>query len=483
MTRHIFTTILLAAAIGASAQNIDKYGVSGIDIHKRQTDVSVSFTFDPQKYHLGLTREMTLVPCIISAEGSDTIRLAPIRIGGKNAWYYDRRNPQPGQSPMLRAGKDAPMLYEASVPLEQWIDYSRFEIVAQASGCCPGTLPQAPEITPVANIDWRPRTYVADFEFVTPEVDTVKQYDISGRAYVNFKVNRTEIEPNYMRNPEELRKILNTINTVRDNKDATVRNIKLTGYASPEGPYANNVRLARERTESLRDYVSRQYPFPASTYTTSSVPEDWAGLRDSVAASFLPQRQAILNFIDTYPGPIEKKNDALRAQFPKEYAYLLANIYPWLRHTDYVITYNIRRYTDVEEIREVMRTAPGNLSLNELFIGARSYPVGSDEYNNAFELAAALFSSSEVANLNAANSLMSRGDYIKAAQYLDKAGASPEAVYARGVLAALQNDYVRAEAYFASAAQAGFQPAVAARQQAAMAQTAPDGVTFLEITE
>ncbi len=483
MTRHILTTLLLAAAVGASAQNVDKYGVSGIDIHKRQNDISVSFTFDPQKYHLGLTREVTLVPCIISAESSDTLRLEPIRVGGKNAWYYDQRNNESGQTPMLRAGKGAPVRYEASVPLEQWIDHSHFAIVAQAAGCCPGTIPQEPQLTPVADIDWRPRTYVADFEFVTPDVDTIKQFDISGRAYVNFKVNRTEIEPNYMRNPEELRKILNTINAVRENKDATVRNIKLTGYASPEGPYANNVRLARERTESLRDYVSRQYPFPKSIYTTSSVPEDWAGLRDSVAASFLPQRQAILNFIDTYPGPIEKKNDALRAQFPQEYSYLLANIYPWLRHTDYVITYNVRRYTDVEEIREVMRTAPGNLSLNELFIGARSYPVGSDEYNNAFELAAALYSNSEIANLNAANSLMSRGDLVKATQYLDKAGTTPEAIYARGVLAALQQDYARAEAHFASAAQAGFEPAVAAREQAAFAQSAPDGVTFLEITE
>mgnify|MGYP000264291997 CR=1 FL=1 len=39
------------------------------------------------------------------------------------------------------------------------------------------------------------------------------------------------------------------------------------------------------------------------------------------------------------------------------------------------------------------------------------------------------------ANLNASNVAMSRGDLVSARKYVAKAGGTPEAVYARGVLA------------------------------------------------
>ena len=48
------------------------------------------------------------------------------------------------------------------------------------------------------------------------------------------------------------------------------------------------------------------------------------------------------------------------------------------------------------------------------------------------------------ANLNAANAAMNRKDCKSAEKYLQKAGDSAEAVYARGVLAALQGDYDKA---------------------------------------
>ena len=481
MRKKAYIATLALAALGAQAvaQDVETLGLSGIDIRKRAADVAVAFTVNPKAYHLGLTREMTLTPAFVSESG-DTLRLEPVRIGGKNAWYYAMRNDAPGTRPMLRAGSGAPATYTASVPLERWLDKSRFTLLTCASGCCPGSGPGERGEVPVADIDWSPRTFSAPFAYVTPEVDTLKQFDISGRAYVNFKVNRTEIEPTYMNNPGELRKILETIDAVRDNRDATVQRIQLTGYASPEGPYANNVRLARERTAALRDYVSRQYDFPASVYATSSVSEDWAGLRDSVAASRLPQREAMLDFIDDPSTPIEVKNDRFRARFPEQYAYLLRTVYPWLRHTDYVITYKVRRYTDVEEIRRVMATQPGNLSLNELFIGARSYPQGSKEYNDAFELAAAIYPDSETANLNAANALMQRGDYTKAAEYLKKAGSGAEALYTRGMLAALQGDYEAAEGYFVRSRDKGYAAGGEALRLLDRARQAPDGVRYIK---
>ena len=130
--------------------------------------------------------------------------------------------------------------------------------------------------------------------------------------------------------------------------------------------------------------------------------------------------------------------------------FLLHNCYPALRHSDYKIDYTIRNYSDVEEIKRVMKERPQKLSLNELFMAARTYEPGSDDYNEVFEVAVRMFPEDATANLNAANTAMSKGDMKAAERYLAKAGNSPEAEYARGIYKALNKDYVGAAAIFES---------------------------------
>ena len=71
----------------------------------------------------------------------------------------------------------------------------------------------------------------------------------------------------------------------------------------------------------------------------------------------------------------------------------------------------------------------------------------------------------EVANLTAANAAMAKGDFKGAARYLDKAGDRGEAVYARGVYAALLKDYETAMRFFAEAAREGVAEAEDALRQ------------------
>ena len=89
----------------------------------------------------------------------------------------------------------------------------------------------------------------------------------------------------------------------------------------------------------------------------------------------------------------------------------------------------------------MLRTQPQKLSLNEMYIAAQGLEPGSEEYNEVFETAVRMFPSEPVANLNAANAAMQRGDLVGAGRYLERAGEGAEAVYARGVLAALSGDY------------------------------------------
>ena len=112
-----------------------------------------------------------------------------------------------------------------------------------------------------------------------------------------------------------------------------------------------------------------------------------------------------------------------------------------MRHSDYRIDYTIRTFSDPAEISQILRTAPQKLSRNEIYLAAQGLEAGSDEYNEIFETAVRMFPSDPVANLNAANAAMQRGDLAGAGRYLSSAGSGAEVTYARGVLSALRGDY------------------------------------------
>ena len=79
----------------------------------------------------------------------------------------------------------------------------------------------------------------------------------------------------------------------------TIKNVDIKGYASPEGSWALNERLAKGRTESLKKYVQELYKFAPDMITTSYEPEDWNGLRRYVEDSKLESKKAILDIIDS----------------------------------------------------------------------------------------------------------------------------------------------------------------------------------------
>lgn len=461
--KKIFTAIVAAAIpLLAAADNTGSLHISKMSVNKGEDLITVNMTVDPARYSIGGSRIVTLTPML--AGPADTVALTPMRIAGRRAWYSEIRDGRETPLTLSRAGKSAPVDYSATIPFSPAFETSEVIIKADTADVCNCRPPQS-GLTPVARLDYRPRTLDVDYHYVAPLDSAEKTYDLSGRANVIFKVNRTEIDWSYARNHAELDTILRTINVVRDNPDATVKAIYLTGYASPEGPYNNNVRLARGRTEAVKDYVANHSTFPASIYHTASVPEDWAGLREWVAASSMPAKDAMLAFIDNPTIPADKRNDIFMKQFPEQYPFLLANVYPSLRHTDYRITYTIRKFYDVNDIRRVFAQNPRYLSLNELFLLANSLQPGSPEYDEVFEVAARLYPDNPTANLNAANSAMNRGNYESALRHLDRAGSGPEVQYARGVLLLKTGDYDAAEKCLKEALEAGIPGAQAALDQ------------------
>ncbi|MCH5221564.1 MAG: tetratricopeptide repeat protein [Muribaculaceae bacterium] len=377
--------------------------------------------------------------------GRDTLYLPTIGIYGRTSWYASRRNdrmPLGGKegSIMRYDSKMAPIAYSQRVDYADWMNGAEL-VVRQADYGCAGCSKGAEMMTDLSmykNVQYQPT-----FIYQAAVAEAVKSRELSGRAYVDFPVNKTEIYPNYRRNSTELAKIIATIDSVKNDEDITVTSISIKGFASPEGTYDNNVRLAKGRTTALKNYVQTLYRFRSDFIKTDYEPEDWEGLREYVVNSSLQYRDEILDIIDDPMLDPDHKDWRIKLRYPGDYNILLQNVYPGLRHSDYRIEYNIRTFSDPEEIRQMLRSQPQKLSLNEIYLAAQGLEPGSDAYNEVFETAVHMFPSEPVANLNAANAAMQRGDLVGAARYLDRAGDSPEATYARGVLAALNGDYTK----------------------------------------
>ena len=89
----------------------------------------------------------------------------------------------------------------------------------------------------------------------------------------------------------------------------------------------------------------------------------------------------------------------------------------------------------------------------------QSLPADSDRFREVFEVAVRMYPDAPEANLNAGVTALSFGDLVNAERYLAKSGDTPEAVYARAVLAARQGDYTAARAGLEKARQKGVKEA------------------------
>lgn len=425
--------------------------VSGVDIRKQRDSVVIRMNLNLSGMEVGRNRSIVVTP-LFYAEGEEEW-LPAIEVMGRTRYLYYQRNEESlyADSPytIIKKDKNATQQvgYQVSVPYRKWMD--RASLVVAEDTCQCGEVSKGNSILLAqADLVFTPR-----LAYISPQAETRKARALSGEAYLDFPVNKTVIYPEYRRNTAELAKIRATIDTIRTDKDFSITRISLKGYASPEGRYAANVRLSEGRTDALKDYLMGEYGFEASLFRTNAGAENWAGLRKYVAQSGLADKEAILAIIDSEEEP-DAKEQRIRREHAASYRILLQDCYPALRRTDYTVDYVIRGF-NVEEAKEVIKTRPQNLSLQEMFAVAQTYQPGSEEFNHVFDVAVRLYPADPIANLNAANAFLERKEAAQALKFLDKAGDTPQADNARGVAMILLKRYDEAERYLHRAAQAG----------------------------
>ena len=374
---------------------------------------------------------------------------------GQNTWYW-KEAPRPFH-------------YVASTPYQEWMEQAYIRIDAEVGGCCGKegeTVKGVPVLSvkmPVAQQEPVKPVYRPQFIYVLPPAETtVKQRDISGEAYVVFASGKTAVDPSYKDNAAELEKIRATIDSVRADADVTITDVILKGYSSPDGGYATNEKLSKARTQAIKDYVSKlDTLLDDKVFKAEAVPENWEGLRAAVEASEMQAKDKILAVIDSDIAP-DKKEAKIKSSYSKQWASMVKDIFPLLRRTDYKVKYTVKSYTTADDARRILRSAPANLSINEFFLAAQGYEIGTYEFDEVFKIAARVYPDDSVVNINAANAAMSLGNLTAAESYLIRAGDSPVARYTKGVLCALQEDWEGAVMFFSSAKASGVKEASAA---------------------
>lgn len=182
-------------------------------------------------------------------------------------------------------------------------------------------------------------------------VDTVPRYRIKvidkfvtveDRNYIQFFVGDTRVVDTLGDNRRQLDKITGLMRQIVEQQEFWVDTITLTAASSPEGAYAFNDRLSQGRAAALKRYLVRRYGRSIDTILTVRwVAEDWQELTNRIRTDReIGNRDAILELIAWEKNP-DRREQAIRQQFPKEYAYIRSVIYPQLRAVNF--RYNLRR--------------------------------------------------------------------------------------------------------------------------------------------
>lgn len=441
----IFTLVFLFAGRAQSES------ISGLEIIKSQAEVKgdslyVNIDMNIQKVKMKAQKALLLTPVVQA--GQQVQELPSVMISGKRKFKAYNRSLAYGAAPVafisMRSGKheDAIINYSYVVPFQPWMETANVALKEEIYGCvnCQKMIAWIPLLD---NINLPIEVLPMMVTYVTPPVETVKNRDMHGKAFLDFPVGKSNILPDFRRNPTELGKIQSVVEQVKNNRYATITSIDLIGYASPEGPAELNLNLSKNRALALKSYLQDKYGYKNEMFNVQWKGEDWDGLKQLVEASDLTDKVALLEIINSNDKDAVKDRKIKSYQKGIPYGILLKDYYPQLRRTEYRLNYTVRAFSVTEGV-EVLKVAPAQMSLNEMFLVANTYPKGSKDFNEVFDIAVRVFPLDPIANINAGATALDRGDLKSAHQFLDKFSNVPQAWNNIGIMYFMEGDYNKA---------------------------------------
>ena len=303
---------------------------------------------------------------------------------------------------------------------------------------------------------------------------------IRQEANIKFLVAQTQLRKSELTNNSvtEFVQLLQRINYERETM--MLNNIEVSGFASPEGRFTMNDRLASGRQNVSEGYVRQQLKFSSldAPVDVRYTAEDWEGFQELVRASDIQDKDVILRVLSMYDDP-EEREQQIR-NMSEAFQELSDGILPELRRARLIANYEVIGRND-DQIREQFKANPAELNVEELLYAAtltedaneqlriyesavKLYAADARAYNNIgriyymqgnfdrarkyFQQALSVDNKLDEANANLGLLELMNGRVTEAEDYIGRASGSPDIAEVLGNLHLAQGNYVLAEQDF-----------------------------------
>ena len=303
---------------------------------------------------------------------------------------------------------------------------------------------------------------------------------IRQEANIKFLVAQTQLRKSELQNNSvtQFVQLLQRINYER--ATMMLNNIEVSGYASPEGRFTMNDRLASGRQNVSENYVRQQLRFSSldAPVDVRYTAEDWEGFQELVRASNIQDKEVILRVLSMYDDP-EEREQQIR-NMSEAFQELADGVLPELRRARLIANYEVIGRND-DQIREQFKANPAELNVEELLYAAtlttdrdeqmkiyqeavKIYAADPRAYNNIgrlyfmegnyerarkfFQQALSVDSKLDEANANLGLLELMNGRVAEAEDFISRASGSPDIAQVLGNLHLAQGNYVLADQDF-----------------------------------
>ncbi len=273
-------------------------------------------------------------------------------------------------------------------------------------------------------------------------------------ANIKFLIQQATLRQSELKNNsvQEFVKLLEQINN--DREGLKLNEVEVSAYASPDGGYDLNDKLAAQRQKNTQQYVEQQLKkakLSDATVDAKYTAEDWEGFQELVNASNIQDKDVILRVLSMYKDPQERELQI--KNISAAFRELADGILPQLRRSRMIINYETVGRSD-EQIQEQLKADASKLNVEEMLYAA-ALTDNANEKENIYKTTTKLYPNDARAYNNLATIEYAKGNYDAAKKFVEQAqqvsANIPEAAANLGLLALQKGDIQNAEALIAKA--------------------------------
>ena len=273
-------------------------------------------------------------------------------------------------------------------------------------------------------------------------------------ANIKFLIQQAELRKSELKNGsvQEFVTLLKQIS--QDRERLNLQNVEVSAYASPDGGFALNEKLANQRQQKAEGYVKQQMKQAQLTEPVEAnyTAQDWDGFQQLVAASNIQDKDVILRVLSMYKDPEEREQQI--KNMSAGFRELADGILPELRRARLTINYETIGRDD-QQIMQQLKDDASQLSIEEMLYAA-TLTDNAAEKKDIYLQTTRQYAQDVRAFNNLATLAWQQGNTAEARQWLEKAqavkGDYPEVLANLGMLALQQGDLQTAENFIGRAA-------------------------------